>query len=562
MSGDTPAVDLEGEDEGERPAFPPFPPLRREANAGEEPGGSGPVIQVLTTEDPQFWKNCPVEVGAVLELPTHRGEPPEVEDGSFAVFIHKLTEDESGLWLQVKFLGGAQPWSRDQGIKLFSRERRAIHVCLMGVSECPVDAEKTWHVERFTVFPPGVPPPSYVEKVKRKEWKKLYQELFSQGGKEAGGRSRKAPAEEAEVPLGGAARLSALRSRLQARTAAPAAARTPSSAAPARPARETGRAITLAIKNEPEATLRVSSSSSPERRRKDRSVSSMRAALAKAAAQQREDTRAGRSSRARKRRRSRSGSRGRRGRSRSRRRRRRRGDSRDSRSRSRSSSSSDSMLPPLQKKATRSPGSVLKMLLTSVGEALADAAVQEGATSQAHLAGGNRMSSYFQIVARPLLHGKVRDVRELDTLARCIDYLKAGRLPELGDALAGRFLAVESAGLTNNWQDAQHLEVIPARQAGLAAPAVLLQAQRHGRAVEKATGKRSWRPGGDFYARSPAQLADRGAPSGKDEKGRGKGGGRGKGKGLGKGAWRAPGAKGAPKEGGKDGSGAAAPEAK
>lgn len=64
-------------------------------------------------------------------------------------------------------------------------------------------------------------------------------------------------------------------------------------------------------------------------------------------------------------------------------------------------------------------------------------------------------------MARPLLQGKVRDVRELDTLARCIDYLKAGRLPELGDAVAGRFLVVESAGLTNNWQDAQHLEVIP-----------------------------------------------------------------------------------------------------
>ena len=54
------------------------------------------------------------------------------------------------------------------------------------------------------------------------------------------------------------------------------------------------------------------------------------------------------------------------------------------------------MLPPLQKKAAKSPGSVLKMLLTSVGVALADAAVQEGATSQAHLAGGNRMSSYFK----------------------------------------------------------------------------------------------------------------------------------------------------------------------
>lgn len=156
-------------------------------------GGVGPVIQVLTTEDRQFWKNCPIEVGAVLQLPTHRGEPPEVEDSNMAVFVHSLTEDESGLWLQVKFLGGAHPWSRDRGIKIFSRERRAIHVCLMGVTDCPVDAEKTWHVERFTVFPPGVPPPSYVEKAKRKDWKKLYTRSISLKQEETPEEGRRRP---------------------------------------------------------------------------------------------------------------------------------------------------------------------------------------------------------------------------------------------------------------------------------------------------------------------------------------------------------------------------------
>ena len=65
---------------------------------------------------------------------------------------------------------------------------------------------------------------------------------------------------------------------------------------------------------------------------------------------------------------------------------------------------------------------------------------------ESELAGGNKLSSYFQIAAKPQIPGKVRDARELETLARCVDLLKAGRLPELGDALAGRFLAVESAG--------------------------------------------------------------------------------------------------------------------
>ena len=183
------------------------------------------------------------------------------------------------------------------------------------------------------------------------------------------------------------------------------------------------------------------------------------------------------------------------------------------------------------------------MLLTNVSEALAEAAVLDDPNGES-LMGGNKMSSYFQIVARPQLHGKIRDARELETLARCVDLLKAGRLPELGDSLAGRFLAVESAALTNNWQDAQHLEVIPTRHAGLAGPAVLLQAQKHARQVEKAAGRTPWKRN-PYSGGGGGGAHSGGAPQG-DEKGggagKGKGDRRGKGKGgrKGAGAWRAP----------------------
>lgn len=236
---------------------------------------------------------------------------------------------------------------------------------------------------------------------------------------------------------------------------------------------------------------------------------------------------------------------------------RRRRDSRDSRSgSSEESSSSSSLLPPLQKKAARHPGSVLKMLLESVGEALADAAVREGDTSPL-LDRTSKMMSYFQIVAKPQLPGKVRDLRELETLGRCIDLLAQGALPELGDALAGRFLAVESAGLTNNWQDAQHLEVIPVRHAGLAPPAVMLRAQEHTRTIEKATGQRTWsRWGGSWAPReTPGAKADEKGGA----KGKGEGAGRGKGGRKGKSPWRSPRAKGGGKDAPKEGEGAAAP---
>ena len=171
------------------------------------------------------------------------------------------------------------------------------------------------------------------------------------------------------------------------------------------------------------------------------------------------------------------------------------------------------------------------MLLTNVSEALAEAAVLDDPNGES-LMGGNKMSSYFQIVARPQLHGKIRD-------ARCVDLLKAGRLPELGDSLAGRFLAVESAALTNIWQDAQHLEVIPTRHAGLAGPAVLLQAQKHARQVEKAAGRTPWKR--NPYSGGSGGGAQNGGAAQGDEKGGGAGKGKkGKGGRKGAGAWRAP----------------------
>ena len=102
-------------------------------------------------------------------------------------------------------------------------------------------------------------------------------------------------------------------------------------------------------------------------------------------------------------------------------------------------------------------------------------------------------------------------------------------------------MAVESAALTNNWADAQHLEVIPVRHGGLAPPSIMLQAQRHTRQVEKATGKQPWRRNTNWWGGAATPPRGEGekkvAKKGKGD-GRGKGLGRGgKGKGRG-GAWK------------------------
>lgn len=525
-------------------------PEREKPRAGESSSQFSPPV------DPQFWKDIPIEPGCVVEVPALRQGDAGEEQATMAVFIKQMEVDVSGAWLQVRFLGASASWAKEGGIKMFSREKKYVHVCRGGAGDC-ISAKdpKAFHVEELAIYPPGVDPPDYVEKVKKKEWRKLYEELIQDLGAAAKAGAA-APARPA-FPPAPPDRISALRSRLQSRpevqmTGERRRAPTPPSA---RLALEDVRSPQPRVKREPMIEEVISSDSGP--RRKSKRHTSMRSALAQAVTRRDREVESDRR-REKGRRRSRSRSRKRRSRRRERRRRdsRSQSDSRDSSG----NSSSDSMVPPLQKKAAREPGSVMKMLLTNVQEALAEAAITDERGADA-LGGGSRLSSYFQIVAKPQLPGKVRDARELETLARCLDLLKAGRLPELGDALAGRFLAVESAALTNNWHDAQHLEVIPNRQSGLAGPSVLLQAQKHARQVEKASGRTPWRrpvPQGNNYNR------DSGGGRG-DEKGGqappGKGGGKGKGKGPRKGnPWRAPFPKATGKEGPKEGGGAAAAE--
>ena len=527
-----------------------------DGNEEEETPGRGVVFSVQPPLDPQFWKDIPFERGCILEIPAvRRGENGE-EKAEMAVFVKHMEVDVSGVWVQVRFLGASTVWGREGGIKIFSRERKFVHVCRGGAADCAsAEDPKAYHVEDLAIFPAGVDPPGYVEKAKKKEWRKLYDEMIAeQAGVAPRGEGAQARPAFPPVPPTPTDRISALRSRLQGRHGTKVRSDYPrvEPSPGARLALEDRSSPRPRVKKEP-GVEEIISSDSGHRKRKTHS-SSIRSALAQAASRRDREV-ADDKRRGRERRRSRSRSRRRRGRRSSKRR-------RDSRSRSNSrgsskSSSSDSLLPPLQKKAAREPGSVLKMLLTNVQEALAEAAITDDRGADA-FGGRSKLSSYFQIVAKPQLPGKVRDARELETLARCLDLLKAGRLPELGDALAGRFLAVESAALTNNWHDAQHLEVIPTRHSGLAGPSVLLQAQRHARQVEKAAGKGNWRrttPQGGNYNRD-------GGGGKPDERGTGgppnKGGGKGKGKGLRKGnPWRAPFPKQAGKEEAKEGAGAA-----
>ena len=494
----------------------------------EEEPEEGLAIWVNALLEPTYWEDCPVEPGCVLELPIWEKLDGEEREGYMSVFVKDMMETEDGQTLGVRFLGGIPKWAQDAGVKRFSRERQRVHVCRNGAVACSFLGEKLYHTEEFKVLPRGAVPFDYVDSRMRKEWKRLLEELQANEKKAARKEGVASPEKPGGNPPVNSAtdRISALKRKLSTHREG--------ASQPSRPPRAQVDPLPQALENlrlatayeEEEDQRREGPREDGRRREKGRS---MRDALAKAVERQDKGKEGGDRDGERSRRRSRS----RRKRSRSRRRRR---DSRDSRSDSRGSSSS-SMMPPLQKKATRDPGSVLRLLLKNTSEALAEAAVQSNAGGS-HLSDNNRLSAYFQIVARPQMTGKIRDMRELETLARCIDYLSSGKLCEVGDTLAGRFLAVEAAALTSNWQDAQHLEVLPQRQPGLAPPSIMLKAQKHSRQVEKASGKGSWRGG----------KKDGGYPQ--KDKGKGKGEEKGKRGGGKKGSWKSQ--QGSPKEAPKE----------
>eukprot|EP00435_Cladocopium_sp_Y103_P045195 s780_g12.t3 len=166
-------------------------------------------------------------------------------------------------------------------------------------------------------------------------------------------------------------------------------------------------------------------------------------------------------------------------RSRSRGRRRRRDDSSSShgrrgRGRSQSSDSSPGFQGPstrgeteMWRRSQQNPGVLLKKGMQEMGRYLADRAPGEAGEEDwaAH-----RMMAYISqviLTQHPPASIGVRNHRELLTLGRGIDMLVQGQLPELGDLLMQRLKALETALVDQSWNSARHQEIIPPHAASL-----------------------------------------------------------------------------------------------
>ena len=95
------------------------------------------------------------------------------------------------------------------------------------------------------------------------------------------------------------------------------------------------------------------------------------------------------------------------------------------------------------------------------------------------------MTSYFSLLLRPYYSSASRDMKELFLLATAIDELRQGRLGTLGDSLASRFIAIQTAMSDGSWKSAQFLEMHPLENNSPAPMPLLLQARKHAKVVDR-----------------------------------------------------------------------------
>lgn len=423
-----------------------------------------------------------------------------------ALLITGVEVDPAGATCTVVSLGGSTDRAKAWGATHFNRRKEVLHLCRVpeGSMCAGPDAH---HVNLIGFWPPKTFTGDYVGKHKLRELKKFWEDM-EKPDKPAPAGSKAAPSGDAPKSGKLTDRLSILRSKLkQKKPAADGSGRRVHWASDVRdPARPGALKITTppAIKDEP--CLISSGSESASKRKRLTARKSVGAALQQAVALRSHGGAGGTGSLGvsnpahhqlvststsshmpkRKKKKKKRGK--------SKKRKRSHSSSGSSSSSGYGSSSSDGLVPPLQKKAEKKPGSVLKMLMDHVRMALSDMSVLDvgegdaasSVTSQA------RVQSYFQVLVRPHLTGRVRDEKELFALARAIDILRSGDLERVADHLAARYMAVETAALEGTWDAAKWLEIDRLEERGAVGPSVLLAARKHQRTVEKAAGRGSF----------------------------------------------------------------------
>ena len=524
------------------------------------------------THNVSFWQLEDIPIGSVLTFTVLGGGsiPLSEEPAVVAVLCVSASRDDSGIWITCKFLGSDKTWGKQWGVSTFSRKKKCLHLCRQ-TSDCM--AEPGHHVTEFGYWPVGSFHAGYVEKRQRSFLDQFVADL----------KSGKVPQDldeaekETDSETGASRKLAELRKKLvkaksnegggERRSVSFAGLPTPKSILKKRkPSRE----ISPELKKESDLMVVSSESEGPTVKRPRLSSQKKTVGMAlysavenrlsgvkgrapgKALAITNSEANPSRSKTKKKKKKK------------EKKKKKKRKDSSSDGSSSSSggtSTSSSALKPPLQRRAEKKPGSVLKMLMDHVRLSLSDMSLADPADTGAAAAVNSpaKVTSYFQILVRQHLSSRPRDEKELYALAVSLDALRSGDIEKVADLLAGRYLAVETAAFEGSWETARWLEVARLEERGAAPAEVLLAARRHQKTLDRASGRGSFGRGSDGYwgaGQGNGGQWDDWIPFGK---GKGRKGKQGKGKGKkGKAGkrgnenswWENP-----PKGAGKDGDG-------
>eukprot|EP00435_Cladocopium_sp_Y103_P060529 s177_g22.t1 len=491
--------------------------------------------QFYDTIEADFWRHRYIPIGSVLEYSLE--DPVLGPAGVIAVLVTSYTSRAEGVWLDTKILGcSATEFAKLLTSKLKGKKKRH-HICYLdkeGV--CPVGPEQGVHLQKFTWHPPGDFAADWLSPTAVKAVAKGI--TMARDAEEEKKKAVRPKATPKKSPLED--RLDGLRSRRSKRVTFAPEGEKPLLEPP--PARELGTSRAGALRRPGEGSSRLALCGPPQKmkeevmdvdledkklkKQKKEKPSGVAEVLAQAVVTR--ESR-GRKEASKKKRKSRS-----RSKSREKRRRSEKDSNGSSGGSSDSESSSASLQPPLKKRALKNPGSVYRMLMNQAAEQLAQEGLElEG--SEAMSASGSRVKlySYYQLALKPALDPRSRDCKELALLARALDHLHDGELPQLADLLSARLIAVDTA-TRQGWSAARYLEIQSMEDDGTAPPHILLAAQKHSRQVEKAGGKGSWSKG-QAWNWDWGGAGSKGGGKGKEPRAKGKKG-KGKGKGF-KGNW-------------------------
>ena len=158
-------------------------------------------------------------------------------------------------------------------------------------------------------------------------------------------------------------------------------------------------------------------------------------------------------------------------------------------------SESSDLEAPMRKRSRRNPGSILELLIAHVQEQLYQSATLDVDQKATALTSGVKIATFFSLNIRAHFPNANREQREMYSLARAMDALRAGQVPLAGDILAARFMALHQSLLDGSWVSAQHMELAPLEESTAASPSMVLATRRHTKLYQKVQGNDS-RSGG------------------------------------------------------------------